>query len=199
MSRFRCVYKYSNAWTLIVVVCFMAALAVASQTGSSNRVILPAPVFSIVATPSQAYTVWKSKGVRGRTLLLFDEYPHMRGLAYYDGAPRLTDWNLVEFSIFKNIIRKIYFVVPDGQWDEFRRRRDTGMYRSFGNAGKGLYLFTMSGVTLIALPASSLPHIDEQVLVYVNGSMVSRDQVNNLLQDKRISSDCIIMQQGGAS
>lgn len=190
-------YRHHTQWLATIILWFAAVLTCVVWQGRKGKVMLPLPVNATVASPEQATAIWEEKGVRGRILLLFDDYPHMRGLAFYDGIPQLSKGNFVEYAIFRNIVRKIYYVVGDDSWDSFAQRKDIGVFRAVANNYKGLYLFTMSGVPLIAVPASFLPQIDEKVLVYVNNSVTPYDQVRSLLDRKRIDSDMLLTYRGG--
>lgn len=190
-------YRSKYVWLWTIIIWTLLVLLLAQWKGKSSRIYSPVAATISIGSPEQAFSLWTSKGLRGRVLLLFDDYPHMRGLAFYDGAPELTNSNYVECSIFKNIIRRIYFIVEDTDWATFAARHDIGMFHALDDDSKGLNLFTMSGVPLIAVPASMLPHIDEKVLVYVNNGRFPADKVRTLLDRKRISSDMTAIYRGG--
>lgn len=182
------------ACSIIVVT---AIILFVSHHAIDSRKFANPPVITYISTPKDAYGTWMQSGVHGRVILLFDDYPHMRGLAFYLKKPELTDFNLIEYSIFQNILRKIYLVVHDSEWQTFIGRTDIGKFRADRSSG-GEYLFTMSGVPLIALPASRVPAFDEQVLVYVNSHYFPFKQAQQLLAGKRISSDCFVVLERGA-
>lgn len=198
MLRLRNTYVKQSVPFILLAGCFLLVLSGAAWRGYKGRVLLQAAETITVARQSQAAIYWEKSGVRGRILLLFDAYPHMRGLAFYEGPPTLTDGNFVEYAIFKNIARKIYLIVADDHWQEFAVRRDIGVFRELRNGREGLYLFTMSGVPLLAVPASRLATIDEKVLVYVNDRAFSHDQVRTLLNEKKIQSDIFMIYQGSS-
>jgi hypothetical protein len=190
-------YKHQKTYIFLIGCCFLLVLIVASRLGDAGRVMITAAPAVTVMAQAQAAIHWEKAGVRGRTLLLFDSYPHMRGLAFYDNVPSLTNANFVEYSIFKNIVRRIYLIVADDQWHEFAARRDIGVFRAIQNGRAGFYLFTMSGVPLVAVPESGVPKIDETVLVYVNNGLFPTDRVSTLLKTKNIQSDIVLTCQGG--
>lgn len=190
-------YKHLKVWIFLIIGLFLLVLVGALRLGSSGRIMSTAVVTAAVESPAQAAALWEKSGVRGRTLLLFDVYPHMRGLAFYEGAPALTDANFIEYSIFRNILRRIHIVVADDQWQEFVARKDIGVFRAVGTEREGLYLFTMSGVPLIAVPASALPFIQEKVLVFVNSRRFPDDQIRSLLKSRKIQYDIYLTCDGG--
>lgn len=190
-------YKHQSRWICLLGCCFLLVLIGASLLGDASRVMITAAPAVTVMEPAQAAAHWEKIGVRGRILLLFDDYPHMRGLAFNDGVPSLTNTNFIEYSIFKNILRRIYLIVADDQWQAFTARRDIGAFRALENGQEGVYLFTMSGVPLITVPESGLPKIDETVLVYVNNELFHADRVSTLLKTKNIQSDIYLTCQSG--
>lgn len=189
-------YANRAPYAIAIVIVFTLVLIAAIRKGADNRIMLPASKTVAVQTPEQAFTLWQQSGVKGRTLILFDEYPHMNGLRNYPGPPQLTRYNLIEYSIFKNIIRKIYLIVPEDSWNELLQQKDKRPLRSAPGLAQGMYLFTMSGVPLIATTPSSLGQLSEDVLVYINKDLFDPEKVIEQLRQKKIHSDIIISCQG---
>ncbi|GAW68853.1 hypothetical protein GPEL0_01r5385 [Geoanaerobacter pelophilus] len=163
--------------------------------GNSNRIFAPGKETVTVDSPEKAYALWQQKRVKGRTLLLFDNYPHMRGRFNYQGEPRLERSNLVEFSIFNNVIRKIYFVVPDAAWDDFLRKDTTKVIKAIPEMKKGVSLYNLNGMPMVATTPSSLPHLSEQALVYINSGVFDPAEVQQLISQKEITSDITVIYQ----
>lgn len=181
-----------TAYSLTAVLLFILVIIVVAYHGNNTRLFAAdKPIFTI-ETPEKAYEIWKAKQVRGRVLLLFDNYPHMRGFGDYDGIPGLNQSNLIEFCVFQNILRKIYLIVPDQDWEEFRRHPFIHPLREVAGVERGLYLDNLSGVLMIATTPSSLPHITEETLVYINDRMFNYETTLDLLSRKWIVSDIII-------
>lgn len=189
-------YANRAPYVIAIVIVFTLVLIAAIRKGADNRIMLPASKTVAVQNPEQAFTLWQQSGVKGRTLILFDEYPHMNGLRNYPGTPQLTRYNLIEYSIFKNIIRKIYLIVPEDSWNELLQQKDKRPLRSAPGLAQGMYLFTMSGVPLIATTPSSLGQLSENVLVYINKELFDSEKVIEQLRQKKIHSDIIISCQG---
>lgn len=179
-------------YIIAIVIVFTLVIIAAIRKGADNRIMLPASKTETVQTPEQAFTLWQQSGVKGRTLILFDEYPHMNGLRNYPETPQLTRYNLIEYSIFKNIIRKIYLIVPEESWNELLQQKDKRPLRSAPGLAQGMYLFTMNGVPLIATTPSSLGQLSEDVLVYINKELFDSEKVIEQLRQKKIHSDIII-------
>lgn len=185
-------YTYRTAWTLAAILLLVAVVMAASHHGRSNRTYAPTQSTHTIRTPEEAYAIWQKDGVRGRTLILFDQYPHNMGYYSYNGTPRLTQTNLIEYAIFQNIIRKIYFIVPEMEWTEFRQKRFIRPIREATETTKGLYLYNQSGIPIIAVTPASLPHIAEPALVYVNTRMFGLEQTKELLAKKMITTDILV-------
>ena len=191
-------YKNQVACSVITVMLFSVIVIGVTIHGNNSRIFASGSTMLAVDSPDKAYAVWKEKGVHGRVLLLFDNYPHAQGLLSYirdGGVPQLTTSNLVEFGVFNNIIRKVYFIVPDEQWEEFRHRKEMGPLRNVTGVERGMYLFYKSGISLIAITPSSLPSMQEQVLVYNNNQVFNPEQTKSLLSRRHITSDVMIFMQ----
>lgn len=189
-------YRHKTAWSLAATALLATVIAVVTYHGAGSRSFAPRQETVTVDAPEKAYEVWRQNRVKGRTLVLFDRYPHMRGRFSYQGEPQLERANLVEFSIFKNVVRKIYFIVPDSGWDDFLRQPTTKPIRTVPELARGVSLYNLNGLPMIATTPSSLPHLSEQVLVYVNAAVFDPKQVQELLAQRGIGSDLTIIQQG---
>jgi hypothetical protein len=171
---------------------FAITVIAADRHGHENRIYASGSNTYVVDSPQKAYKIWKEKKVRGRILILFDTYPHNMGFYSYKMLPQLNQANLVEFSIFENIIRRIYFVVPEMEWSVFRNQKYVRPIREATTITKGLFLYNQSGIPIIAVTPSSLPQIEEKVLVYINTGVFDPVQAQMQLAQKMISSDIIV-------
>jgi hypothetical protein len=185
-------FEQRTAWSLTALVIFITVIIVVSLHGRQNRILAPDTTVQRVDSPEKAFLIWKDKKARGRVLLLFDNYPHMRGLNDYKVAPQLTSSNLVEFSVFSNILRRIYFIVPDAAWNEFQHQEIMQPLRVVPGLDRGLYLYNINGLPLVAVPLSSLPPLTEKPIVFINTKVFNYAEVVALLSQKQISSDIII-------
>ncbi|QWV92796.1 hypothetical protein KP004_16680 [Geomonas oryzisoli] len=189
-------YRHKTVWSLAATALLIAVIAVDNNHGTGHRIFAPGRETVTVASPEKAYHVWQHKGVKGRTLVLFDRYPHMHGRFNYEGEPQLEHSNLIEYSIFQNVIRKLYFIVPDENWVEFLQQPTTKVIKPIAGLERGVSLYDLNGLPMIGTTPSSLPHIPEQVLVYINGDVFDARQAQDLLTRKGISSDITVIYQG---
>jgi hypothetical protein len=189
-------FKNKTAYSLASVISFIIVIIVVGFHGNNSRTFASGTATFTVDAPEKAFGIWEGKKVRGRILLLFDSYPYMLGLDSYQGIPQLTQWNLIEFSVFQNIIRKIYLIVPDNDWEKFHKNKVIMPIRQVGNSERELLLFSSSGILFIATTPSSLPHISEETLVLINRQIFDYEQTLELLSRKKIAGDIIISYEG---
>jgi len=189
-------YTHKTISSFAVYILFISILVAVSHNGSRSRVYNNNTTLLTIDSPEKAYSLWSERKLHGRILILFDNYPHAKGLRFYDGPPQLTSANLIEFSIFKNIIRKIYYVVPNDQWNEFRQQKEMNPIREVIGLDQGVYLNNLNGMPLIAVTPSSLPAIHETVLVFANIDVFDPSFTANLLENKKIKSDVSITYLG---
>lgn len=189
-------YNQRITYAAGAAIFFLFVLVVLTYRGDRARKFAADRSSVSVDSPEKAVEIWREKNVKGRTLLLFDNYPHLRGRMGYDGIPQLTSSNFVEISIFENIVRRIYLIIPEAAWDDFKKRKTTNPIRAVSAVDKGVYLFSVSGIPIIALTPSSLPSLSETVLVYINRRVFDPEQARELLSQKKISSDILITSQG---
>jgi hypothetical protein len=192
-------YRHRTAYALGAIALFSAAALAANARGVRNRVFSSTRSAFVVNSPAEAASIWTAAKVRGRTLLLFDQFPHDVGLSLRPGeAPPPSD--LVAYGIFHNAIRRIYLVIPDAEWGEFSRQAPMfHPLRAAPSIPAAQYLFTLSGVPLIAVSLSSLPAIRETALVYVNDGAFDSALVLDLLARKGIRSDVTVNRRRGDS
>jgi hypothetical protein len=185
--------------TSVIVLLFAAVLGIAYLHGPSSRSFAVRPLGTIVVdAPSQAVELWQKNRLKGRVLFLFDSYPHMNGYAYYNNRkPTITTYNFVEYSIFQNVVRSIYFIVPDQEWGNLKEQPELKTIRSVYGLRQGEYMLNLNGVPVIATTLSSLPHLSEFPLVYINEAYFKREVVLQSLREKNIVSDCIIIYRRG--
>lgn len=185
-------YKNRTAYSLFALLMFVVVIAAANHHGRNSRRFAQQTVNVTIETPEKAYAIWNENKVKGRILLLFDNFPDMVGLDKYDGSPQLTQRNVFEFAVFNNMIRKIYIMVPDQDWEKYQKIVAGMLINKDGNLDGGIFIDTQSGVPIIAAPLSSLPHLTEEPLVYINDQKFDNDRTMDLLARKKIISDVII-------
>lgn len=185
-------YKYPVINALALCILYIGIVFVVGRHGEQNRIFASRKSTYTVDAPEKTYDIWKNAHIKGRTLVLFDSFPHNMGLISYNGNPQLNKTNFIEFSIFQNIIRRIYLIVPEADWNDFRRQKFIRPIREASEVVKGLYLYNQSGIPIIAVTPSSFPHLSEQALVYINSKRFKLDEAMALLAQNSISSDIIV-------
>jgi tetratricopeptide (TPR) repeat protein len=123
-----------------------------------------------------AYHVWRESGVRQRVLIHIDAHHDMWWTA--DGAP-VTIANFICPALGEDLVREIFWVVPDASWESARTRRP--ILRHLRAIIKGYPAPSSSvrvteremstvvlGKTLHVLPLRHLPRIEEPVLLDID-------------------------------
>lgn len=191
-------YRHATAWSLAAVAFLAVAVAAGSLRGARSRSGAPARISRVVASPGEAALLWRDLGLRGRALLLFDHYPHAEvGAGMYSGEPASPD-ALVEYGVFHNLVRRVYLVVPDDRWEDFRLQAQLyKILRPVPGEARAVELFTFSGAPMIALASDALPRLREQVLVYVNADAFDPAWVAGRLAAGSIESDVTVVRRAG--
>jgi hypothetical protein len=187
-------WRHRGAWTAASAAALALVLALCAARGRSGRAFAAAPAAVEVAAPALALDAWRRAGVRGRVLVLFGRYPHAN--TYYAdwlaGAP-LNDGNFLEVAVFENVVRRIYFVVPEREWEGFSaQRRMYWPYRELPG-GRGAYLHNVSGIPLVACTPSSLPRSGEPVLAYVERGVFGAAEAAGILASAGLAADLVVL------
>ena len=184
------------AVSLAVLLLFLTVIIALSLYGKANRVYASGSAAFVVNSPEEAYSVWEEKKVRGRILLLFGKYPHIKKSRDYEGVRQLGPSNFIEFAAFNNIVRRIYYIIPDDNWEAVIQQGAVGSMRRVPGMERGLYLYNLVGIPIIATTPSSLPKLSETALVYINSGQFGEAQVRDILSGKGIASDVVISYRG---
>jgi len=190
-------YKSRSASSLVIVISFLAAVVLVSWHGRNNRLYTAGTSIITVDSPEKAYFAWEEKKVRGRILLLFGSYPHLTRSSDYEGGLHLTSSNVIEFSVLNNLIRKIYYIIPDDSWEDMVQNTMVqkgiiGSLRRISCMERGMYLYNLLGIPVIATTPTSLPIPSEKVLVYIDHQLFDEVKVRDILSNKGIASDIVI-------
>jgi hypothetical protein len=193
-------YRHAAAWSVASILFLAGAAGGAHLHGLRSRHGAPPGRAQAVATPEEATRRWAELGVRGRTLLLFDHYPRALAVREAPSARPASAEHFVQAAILANLVRRVYLVLPDEQWDAFRAQG--ALYRILSPAPglpRAVSLYTSSGAPLVALPASALPPLDEEVLVYVDAAVFDPAWVGQLLDRAGLRSDVplVHLRRGG--
>lgn len=156
--------------------------------GVSKRIYLePAEVIRLM-NPTSSVTVWNEKGVKGRTLVLFDRKIHASM-----EETTLTDENFIYRAIMNNIVRKIYHIVPDSSWPEVK-------YTLINNPSvtysQGIFKTTIEGTPLFVLRVREVPTLKERVLLHLNGDYWDNGDIHTittLLKNNQLNTDLVTL------
>lgn len=184
MSKFR----YVALWP-IALCCLLLTLLFLDIYSGHGRIYLKNRFVEAVKAPQDCLNLWENKGLRGRVLFLFD-----RHLNAEDGIVGLKEDTYVDIAVKRNVIRKIYHIVPDNAWNDVQAalsvyplvRRVHGYFR----------FFLLDGTTVFVMKIGDITQIDESVLLHVNGSYWSREQLSEiagLVKKNVLSSDFITL------
>lgn len=188
--------RHRVAFSLAVILLFLTVIIAMSLYGKSRRVYASGVTIITVDSPEEAYSVWNEKNVKGRILLLFGKYPHVKKSWDYEGVRELTASNFIELAAFNNIVRRMYFIIPDDNWEEIRQQGMFGSFRPVPGLERGLYLYNLAGTPIIATTPSSLPNLSETTMVYINGRRFDEAYVRDILSNKGIASDITVLYRG---
>lgn len=162
------------AETILIVISFLGVLLLCSFAGSAGRSYLKTPQLHTIDSPLQNYNVWRESGVRGRVLLLFD-----RRLGSEEDESVLNDNNYLYRAILGNIIRKVYHIIPDNQWDSVRKNLSNMPDVTFSN---GVFRNTINGTPLIITTMKDIPEIKEEVLMSIDMEYWNEDGIKMMIE-----------------
>lgn len=130
----------------------------------------------VMENHDEAYRIWHNAGVRQKILIHFDAHHDMWWLK--DGAP-ITYANFICAALREDIVREIFWVVPDRTWESSRRRKAVirhlrnirKKYPGSSPAQKGKSNQISTSVfqkPLTVCSLDSLPNIEEKVLLDID-------------------------------
>lgn len=163
--------------------------------GRSSRVFTGPPAIVELERPAQAYDLWRERGARGRTLLLFGPFPHPWRSSDEGPHPRGPD-SFVTLAALENVVRRIYVLVPDDEWEARFSVPLPGFFRPVPGVGRGTYMHYPLGLPVVATTPSSLPRLDEPSLVYVDRRRFDPETVVRFLARARHPYDLLVVSGG---
>ncbi|HSN16336.1 MAG TPA: hypothetical protein VLT61_17005, partial [Anaeromyxobacteraceae bacterium] len=156
---------------LLAALGLVALLAIA--VGRSGRVYATAPNATRCASPEEALSVWRERGVRGRVLVHF-----ARSIAMDSepGPPSRRDYLL--HALDEGVVRSVVHVVPDEAWPEVALR--LGAMSGALRDGERFQL-RKAGVPIVVTRRSDLPRLREPVLVTIEGDLWSQEALADIV------------------
>lgn len=181
--------------SLAIAAITAVTLVALDRWGRSRRVFAAPQAIAEVARPEQAYDLWRDRGVRGRTLLLFGPFPHPWRSTDGGPHPRGPD-SFVTAAALENVVRRIYVLVPDAEWEERFAVPLPGFFRAVPGLARGTYMHYPLGLPVIATTPSSLPRSDEPSLVYVDRRRYDPQAVARFLARAGHPYDLLVVSEG---
>lgn len=188
--------KVRTRIAIAILLLFAAAVISLDWYGRTRRSLSPRSLVIEVASPEETYEAWRRSGVRGRTLILFGAFPHLWRTSYAEGAPPPGPKSFVELAALDNLVRRVYFLLPDEGWDTTFGQELPGFFRKVPGLRRGMYMHYSLGLPVIATTPSSLPSMSEPALVYVDRGRFDLAFVQALLARKGITTDVLVVSNG---
>ncbi len=150
--------------------------AVVAEGPASRIGVDPAARVFLIENHDEAYQLWREAGVQRRILIHVDAHHDMWWLR--DGA-RVTIANFISPALREDVVREVYWVVPDQTWGSATNRRHVVSHcrkilngypgpRSRVQIGKNHLSTPVLGRPLHICSLSSLPPIAENVLLDID-------------------------------
>ena len=173
--------------SLFIFVFFLSVILFLSSYSAYNRVYAKSPQVEIVPEPYYAHEVWKTSGVKGRILVLFDRHIGAEPL-----DTLLSNDNYVYLSTKKNMVRRVYHIIPDDSWEEVKKTLtkyplvsySKGVFRTFFDDGSFVFIMRLRDIT----------PVKEKVLLNINGNYWDENSIQkiiNMINNKILNSDII--------
>ncbi len=145
-----------------------------------------------VSKMSDALAVWESDRIKGRILVLFDRALNADPTGsreFHLSNLRVTDENYIYLAFRKNLVRKVYHVVPNAAWDEVNHALAGNPYVQQRPGG---FRIVIEGMPVMIQRLHDLPSITEPVLVAINRNAVDPgtiEQAASLIRSGVLSCD----------
>lgn len=211
--------KLSLTASLVLAVLFVLALfwldargVARRQVGPSGALAAPQVVKRLVATPGDAYLLWKEAGYRGRTVVFVsgswpsfvpgERIPDQMYRAYplqlFNTAQVFEKENLDRLSFLyvaalNGIARSIVAVLP---LDEFARQRQAALKAKDRRIGADGVYFPREGYPRRFTTAAALTPPAEPVLLYVGASYFATSDAEGLFRQLNaagLKADCVVL------
>jgi hypothetical protein len=190
-------YRYRDGWVAALSLSVLIlVLTVLSDKGERNRRIAVSPLYAGVSMMADALKLWESQGMRGRVLVLFDRRLNADSTGGADlpaSMLRETAENYVYVAYRKNIVRKVYHVIPDASWSDVEHKLTGNPYVERRGGG---FRLTIEGMPVHIQRLQGLPVIDEPVLLIINQDLWDNGvlrHVARLMKSGVLRSDIVLV------
>ena len=171
--------KHDLVAIVVILLSFGAVTAAEMSTSHNHRKYIEKPVIKTVREPDYPLEVWQSQNVLGRILVHYDRELVSKESKFLnlltDSDVALSRGNYIYLALRQNIIRSIYYIVPESSWNLLENRiREYGKNEFSVIEGRG-YLTTIQGLPVHIMRLSDVPslNIREPVLLNVSGSITT--------------------------
>jgi tetratricopeptide (TPR) repeat protein len=141
-----------------------------------ERVLLEGGTIALIENHDRAYELWQQAGVRQRTLLHIDAHHDMW---WADNVGSLSIANFISLAIAQNLVREIYWVVPDATWSTSEGRAAVGRHlrkiqdgypgtRAPHRSERRRIRTSVMDRPLVVCSLDSLPRLSESVLLDID-------------------------------
>lgn len=173
-----------------IILFFFAVLVFSYQYGPTQRTLASPSKILTVETTEQILQAWEANRVKGRVAVCFTRY--LNALETKESK----NYKVIEGSMHKGILRRVYHVTPDSAWPEIQgvlSKRDDMRPTPEGFIG----IFD-DGRSYI-MPLSKFSHMTEKVLLIIEPKVwtgTELTQIAEKLKSDRISSDLVVIIRG---
>lgn len=180
-----------------VLLLFLALLLLSlDRIGKSSRHFLHHPGTFVVSTAAEPYQVWSDSGVRGRILLHFDRRIRADSVTKsLQGS--VTEENYIYRAIALNLVRTVYHVIPDGEWETVSKNLAEQGATPWRNGFRVL----LEGTPITVIRQADLPAFKEKVLVNLDTLSWTPELLGaaaRSMKEKGIRSDLVTLYGSGA-
>lgn len=184
------------AYSLFVVIFFVATLILLSHHGNKSRTLSPnvvtvgegIPEIVVVDEQREVYNLWKKRGLHGRVVLHFDNNMDIKpprgvnldiilgkfpGLLSSLAKDELDNENFMLFAIGDDVIRKLIGVTSEGIFNSSDKAIKGSEYFKY----EGFYRGTVQGVPKVVTITGNLSPFKEPVLLDFDAAFFSNPDV----------------------
>jgi len=186
--------KKNGFISLLCAGLFGLAIAYLTATGLSARTYSREFQARVIAEPSRACVLWEESGVKGRILFLFDRSLNADPSAAStlpDERLTVTSDNYVYVAFRKNLVRRVYHILPDASWGDVERNLKGNPYVQ--DTG-GVFRLTIEGMPVLIMRLRDIPATKEPVLINMNEAAwgdAGMEVLAGLLKQRVLTGDII--------
>jgi len=182
--------KYQEVAEIIFILAFcLSSVFFLSLYGRAHVAKSEVDQFRAIAQPADAYYEWEKFKVHGRILILF---ARQLNAEESESDVSVTGDNYIYQAAKRNMIRKIYHIIPDGAWSEVERT--LSQFPMVAHSKDTFRFDIAGGVPVLIMRIKDVPALKEKVLINIDGGCWSEKELNEIsfeLQRKDVESDLV--------